>query len=157
MGKTVNIAVFVAGLDEEYQNNIITGINDFARRNKVNVTYFAAYGGMLDSKIFDIGEYSMYSVANLELFDGVILMTNTINDMSVRERIISSVKEAELPAVVFDCADYPEFTISVSTTPPPCAIWSVTSYRSTAPRCSTTYRDLFPTPRLWTDSTPSAR
>lgn len=117
MGKTVNIAVFVAGLDEEYQNNIITGINDFARRNKVNVTYFAAYGGMLDSKIFDIGEYSMYNLANLELFDGVILMTNCINDMTVRESIINSVKEAKLPAVVFDCADYPEFiNISIDNT-----------------------------------------
>lgn len=117
MGKTVNIAVFVAGLDEEYQNNIITGINDFARRNRVNVTYFAAYGGMLDSKIFDIGEYSMYDVANLELFDGVILMTNTINDVKVKERIINSVKEAKLPAVVFDCADYPEFiNISIDNT-----------------------------------------
>ncbi|MBP5363124.1 MAG: diguanylate cyclase [Ruminococcus sp.] len=109
MGKTVNLAVFVAGLDEEYQNNIITGINDFAKRSKINVTYFAAYGGMLDSKVFDIGEYSMYDVANLEYFDGVILMTNTINDVRVKERIINNVKTAKLPAVVFDCADYPEF------------------------------------------------
>lgn len=117
MRKIVNIAVFVAGLDEEYQNNIITGINDFAKRNNVNVTYFAAYGGMLDSKIFDIGEYSMYDVANLEYFDGVILMTNCINDMVVREKIISSVKAAKLPAVVFDCADYPEFiNISIDNT-----------------------------------------
>ena len=109
MGKTVNLAVFVAGLDEEYQNNIITGINDFAKRSKINVAYFAAYGGMLDSKVFDIGEYSMYDVANLEYFDGVILMTNTINDVRVKERIINNVKTAKLPAVVFDCADYPEF------------------------------------------------
>ena len=109
MRKIVNVAVFVAGLDEEYQNNVITGINDFARHNNVNVSYFAAYGGMLDSKIFDIGEYSMYDVADLECFDGAILMTNCINDMAVRERIISKVKEAKLPAVVFDCADYPEF------------------------------------------------
>ena len=117
MGKTVNIAVFVAGLDEEYQHNVITGINDFARKNGVNVSYFAAYGGMLDSKIFDIGEYSMYELANLDLFDGAILMTNCINDMTVRERIISSVRERKLPAAIFDCADYPEFiNISIDNT-----------------------------------------
>ena len=117
MGKTVNIAVFVAGLDEEYQHNIITGINDFARKNGVNVSYFAAYGGMLDSKVFDIGEYSMYDLADLDLFDGAILMTNCINDMTVRERIIGRVKEAKLPAAIFDCADHPEFiNISIDNT-----------------------------------------
>ena len=115
--KIINIAVFVAGLDEEYQNNIITGINSFASENSINVAVFAAYGGMLDSKTFDIGEYSMYNLANLALFDGAILMTNTINDKSVKERIIGNIKDAHLPAVVFDCADYPElYNISIDNT-----------------------------------------
>ena len=70
LGKAINIAVFVAGLDEEYQNNIISGINEFSRRNNINVSYFAAFGGMIDSRPFDIGEYSIYSLANLEKFDG---------------------------------------------------------------------------------------
>lgn len=117
MGKAVNIAVFVTGLDEEYQNNIIIGINEFAHKNNINVSYFAAYGGMLESKIFDIGEYSMYDIANLEYFDGAILMTNTINDKNVRSRIINSVREAGIPAVIFDCDDYPEiYNISINNT-----------------------------------------
>ena len=40
LSNVVNIAVFVAGLDEEYQNNIISGINDFSRKNNINVSYF---------------------------------------------------------------------------------------------------------------------
>ena len=139
MGKTVNIAVFVAGLDEEYQNNIITGINDFARRNKVNVTYFAAYGGMLDSKIFDIGEYSMYNLANLELFDGVILMTNCINDMSASS---TASRRLSSPLSYLTAPTIPNSSISVSTTPPLCVIWCAMSFRSTALRCSTTYQVL---------------
>ena len=108
MGNVINIAVYVAGLDEEYQNNIITGINEFARSNNINVSYFAAYGGMLDSKVFDIGEYSMYNLAELSFFDGAILMTNTINDKNVKSSIIDRVLEAGIPAVIFDCDDYPE-------------------------------------------------
>lgn len=117
LGKVVNIAVFVAGLDEEYQNNIIIGINEFSRRNNINVSYFAAFGGMIDSKLYDIGEYSIYDLANLEKFDGAILMTNTINDDDAKNRIISRIKDSGIPAVVFDCDDFKEFyNISINNT-----------------------------------------
>ncbi len=109
IGKTVNIAVFVAGIDEEYQNNIIIGINDYSRKNNINVSYFAAFGGMIDSTLFDIGEYSIYSLANLEKFDGAILMTNTINDGEMKDIISSRIKESGMPAVVFDCDNISEF------------------------------------------------
>ena len=108
-GKIINIAVFVAGLDEEYQNNIILGINEFSRQNNINVSYFAAYGGMIDSRLFDIGEYSIYSLANLQKFDGAILMTNTINDSEQKEQIFSRIKNAGIPAVIFDCDNETEF------------------------------------------------
>lgn len=109
LGKVINIAVFVAGLDEEYQNNIIVGINEFSRRNNINVSYFAAFGGMIDSRLFDIGEYSIYSLANLKKFDGAILMTNTINDNGKKDEISSRIKESGIPAVVFDCDNISEF------------------------------------------------
>lgn len=116
-GKITNIAVFVAGIDEEYQNNIIVGINEFVRRNNINVSYFAAFGGMIDSKLYDIGEYSIYDVANLEAFDGAILMTNTINDDDAKGRIIERIKKSGIPAVVFDCSDFEEFyNISINNT-----------------------------------------
>ncbi len=117
MNEIVNIAVFVAGLDEEYQNNIISGINDFARKNNINISYFAAFGGMIDSKLYDIGEYSIYNLANLDKFDGAILMTNTINDNDMKSRIISRIKQSGIPSVVFDCNDFEEFyNISINNT-----------------------------------------
>ena len=117
LGKIIEIAVFVAGLDEEYQNNIIVGINEFARRKNINLSYFSAFGGMIDSKLFDIGEYAIYKLANLEKFDAAILMTNTINDNAVKENIISRIKASGIPAVVFDCDDFPElFNISINNT-----------------------------------------
>ncbi len=109
LGKVINIAVFVAGLDEEYQNNIILGINEFSRKNNINVSYFAAFGGMIDSRLFDMGEYSIYSLANLQKFDGAILMTNTINDNGMKDDISNRIKESGIPAVVFDCDNISEF------------------------------------------------
>ncbi len=117
LGKAINIAVFVAGLDEEYQNNIISGINEFSRRNNINVSYFAAFGGMIDSRLFDIGEYSIYSLANLKKFDGAILMTNTINDGGMKDEISNRIMESGIPAVVFDCDNISEFyNISIDNT-----------------------------------------
>lgn len=115
--KIINIAVFVAGLDEEYQSNIIGGINEFARKNNINVSYFAAYGGMIDSHQFDIGEYSIYDLADLSKFDGAILMTNTINDNEVKKRIVDRIRSSGIPSVVFDCDDYNDlFNISIDNT-----------------------------------------
>lgn len=105
--KITHIAVVAAGIDEEYQNNIINGINSFARETNINISYFAAYGGMLKSKRFDIGEYSIYNLINFSEFDGTILMTNTICNPEVKERIIKRVDESGIPAVIFDCSDYP--------------------------------------------------
>ena len=104
-----NIVVVVSGLDEEYQHNIICGINKAARENRFNVSYFAAFGGMIKSKRFDIGEYSIYNLIDFSAFDGAILMTNTISDPDVKESIISRVKDSGIPAVVFDDSDCHDF------------------------------------------------
>ncbi|MCM1506775.1 MAG: GGDEF domain-containing protein [Ruminococcus flavefaciens] len=134
--KVIHIAVVVAGIDEEYQNNIISGINKYTHEHNVNiscfasyggmlneeyensnieVSYFTAHGGMLKSRRFDVGEYSIYNLINFKAFDGTILMTNTICDPETKENIIKRVTESGIPAVVFDCDDYPElYNISIN-------------------------------------------
>lgn len=106
MEKILNIAVMLAGPDEEYQSNIISGINRFARENEVNISYFAAFGGMLASKSFDIGEYSIYNLVDFTRFDGVLLMENTICDRQIKENIVDRVRKAGIPAVVIDNDEY---------------------------------------------------
>lgn len=133
--KMIHIAVVAAGIDEEYQNNIINGINKYTHEHNINVScfasyggmlrndynnvnielsYFAAHGGMLKSKRFDAGEYSIYNLINFNAFDGTILMTNTICDSETKQNIINRVTESGIPAVVFDCSEYPQlYNISI--------------------------------------------
>ena len=108
-GKIMEIAVIVAGIDEEYQISVLDGINECALANNLNISCFSAFGGVMTSSLFDIGEYNIYELINYERFDAFILLTNTINDQNVKEKIISSVIASGRPAVVFDCDDYPEF------------------------------------------------
>ena len=111
------IAIIVAGIDEEYQNSIIEGVIACAEAHNANISCFSAFGGVIANSKYDIGEYNIYSLINYENFDGVILMTNTISDPVEKEKIILKVKNSGLPVVVFDCDEYPQFhNISIDNT-----------------------------------------
>lgn len=101
-GKKFNIAVIVAGIDEEYQNMILKGIQEFADENCMNISNFIAFGGILKSKKHDVGEFNIYQLVNYKKFDGVILLTNTISSPEITEEICSKVIEAGIPAVSID-------------------------------------------------------
>ena len=104
-----NVAAFVCGMDEEYPYQIILGINKFAIKNNINVSYFAAFGGIVDSKGFDIGEYSIYNMPDFSKFDGILLMTNTFSNPIISNSIINKVKASGKPCVIFECRDHKEF------------------------------------------------
>ena len=121
--KIIEIAVLVAGIDEEYQSSVIEGINDSAKRYNVNVSYFSAFGGVMTSSLYDIGEYNIYELVNYNRFDGAILLTNTINDPVEKKKIVDKAKHANIPVVVLDCDDYKEFyNISIDNSAAMCDI-----------------------------------
>ena len=103
--KIRNIAVLVSGIDEEYPYRLIQGINDFARSHDLNVSYFAAFGGVSERKEFDIGEYSIYKLPDLSKFDGILVLSNTFSDIEIRKLIINRVKAANVPVVIFECSE----------------------------------------------------
>jgi len=103
MKKTItNIAVIVSGIDEEYQKTILQGIHEFGAEHNVNICHFIAYGGILKNHKYDIGEFNIYELANFNLFDGVILLTNTISSPVLTEKIVERVKKSGIPAVSVD-------------------------------------------------------
>ena len=104
-----NIAAVVSGMDEEYPYHIINGINDFAREHDINISYFAAFGGIIDSRDFDLGEHSIYGLPDFSKFDGALLLSNTFANKTVRGLIIDRVRATGIPTVIFECEDYEEF------------------------------------------------
>ena len=104
-----NIAAVVSGMDEEYPYQIMLGINQFAREHNINVSYFAAFGGIIESEEFNDGEYSIYNLPNFSRFDGALLLTNTFSNPVIRNKIIAKVKKAGIPVVIFECNDHKEF------------------------------------------------
>ena len=102
------IAVFLSGLDEEYQNQITQGIHQFAAAHGIDVLHFIAFGGILNNGSYDTGEYNIFRLPNLKALDGVILLTNTIARSETVQEIVSQVRASGIPAVSVD-ADYGDF------------------------------------------------
>lgn len=103
MNKTIlNIAVIVSGIDEEYQNTILQGIHEFGSMHNINICHFIAYGGILKNQKYDMGEFNIYELANFDLLDGVILLTNTISSPALAEKIVERVRKSGIPAVSID-------------------------------------------------------
>ena len=100
--KPIHIAIIVSTLDEEYQSGILSGIRQYAFANRVTLEHFVAFGNIGSDISHDIGEYNIFSLANLKRFDGVILLINTIQDATCLERVISRVRASGIPAVCID-------------------------------------------------------
>lgn len=96
------LAVIVSGIDEEYQNTILQGIHDYAKKENVDVMHFVAFGGTLRSERHDVGEYNIFELCQFDQFDGVILLTNTISDSLVTANIVKRLSASKVPAVCID-------------------------------------------------------
>lgn len=106
--RNYNIIVLIAGIDEEYQNEILTGIESFTVHNNVNISVFVSFSGVMGNQRHDIGEFNIFNLPDFSLFDGAILLTNTIAYQPVVKSILSRIKAANIPTVSIDY-DIPEY------------------------------------------------
>lgn len=100
--KCYTIAVIIAGIDEEYQNEILTGIEEFTSSSCVNTAVFVSFSGVIGNQRHDAGEFNIFNLPDFKLFDGAILLTNTIGYQPVINDILQRIKDAGIPAVSLD-------------------------------------------------------
>ena len=96
------VAVIVAGIDETYQSSILRGIKDAAEVCSFDCYVFVSFTGMKDNKGHDAGEMNIFRLPDFSLFDGAILLTNTIDCPPVVSDILDRIKKAGIPAVSID-------------------------------------------------------
>ena len=85
------IAVIVAGIDETYQSSILRGIQSAALKYGFHCYVFVSFTGMKDNKGHDDGEMNIFKLPDFSLFDGAILLTNTIDCPPVVNDILSRI------------------------------------------------------------------
>lgn len=96
------IAVITTNMDVEYAVEIQTGIISEARRNHFDVYIFNAYVSIDETLKHNIGEYNIFSLANLERFDGVIVFSNLLQGRKIYHTVEERLKEVQIPVVGID-------------------------------------------------------
>jgi len=101
------IAVLVASIDREYQQDFASGLVSAGVQNDVDICIFNSQGHMnvAISTNSEVGESMIYDLPDLEEFDGVISMLATMgNDVAYRKvlEVLAPLKENGKPHVSID-------------------------------------------------------
>ena len=85
------IAVFGNGWSEEYLKQVLTGIRNRAASNAIDIYAFFNYSSGPNETPDNNGEKVMFTLPDMSMFDGAIILGNTINIASEREYIRSQI------------------------------------------------------------------
>ena len=93
------VAIFANGWSNEFLQLILDGIRSRAAGNNVDLYTFINYSSGPADKPDNIGEKSIFELPDLSRFDGVILLSNTINLPIEREYLRQQILKYNLPSV----------------------------------------------------------
>ncbi len=118
MGNRKRLAVFVGQADESYQSRFITGFTESAFRYDMDVCVFAMYHKYQNTEERERGESNIFSLMNEELFDGAVLLEDTIQTDGAADKLEKRLfdrfnkpvlvieKESRyFPSILTDCHD----------------------------------------------------
>lgn len=94
-----SVAVFANGWSEEYLKLVLTGIQARAAGNHVDIYTFVNYSSGPEEHRDNLGEKSIFLLPDLRTFDGVILLTNSMNMPSERQYFNQEILTHHIPAV----------------------------------------------------------
>lgn len=98
-----NIAVLMTGVDSDGQAETLKGIEEYAKSHNCNVAVFLWFTGAFEKDKHNAGEINIINLPDLNLFDGVILFSNTLHMKNNRERIEELVEGLTCPLVCIGC------------------------------------------------------
>lgn len=93
------IAVLTAGWNREFLNFMMQGICQRAAKDQADVYLFNCYGDQDDSNPFNIGEYNLFHLPDLSKFSGIILFSNNISSVSVKDLLCEKILESKVCAI----------------------------------------------------------
>jgi diguanylate cyclase (GGDEF)-like protein len=97
-----NIAVYMAGWNDNICKIILTGIFQRAKEGDCNVSVINCYAGIDSTSPNSVGEYNMFDLPIEGIFDGAIVISNIILSQKAKRKIIKKITEAGIPAVFLE-------------------------------------------------------
>ena len=87
MGERKRIGVLLAHADENYQSSFIEGFLKQAFAYDYDVCIFSMYHKKQENRARELGESNIYNLINYDLFDGFVILPDTIQTTGVVEKI----------------------------------------------------------------------
>ncbi len=101
--KRKRLALFVGQADEDLQKRFITGFTRQAFRINQDVCVFSMYKKYQDTAERDKGESNIFTLANPDFFDGIVILKDTIQTPNVAEELEKKLnKTYDGPVLVVD-------------------------------------------------------
>lgn len=94
-----NIAILVTGIIEVYQDTVLEGISNYLKDKNCNVVIYQCINAGGYKEKYDIGEHNIFSLVNLDLFDGVIAFTNTFRLDDAYNHVVNLIKNSKVPVM----------------------------------------------------------
>ncbi|MBP3569047.1 MAG: GGDEF domain-containing protein [Lachnospiraceae bacterium] len=96
------IAIFANGWSNDYLKLVLEGIQKRAAGNQVDLYTFLNYSSGSEDKPDNLGEKSIFELPDITMFDGVMLLTNTIYLASERNYLRQEVLKHHIPAITLE-------------------------------------------------------
>lgn len=96
------IAIITTNMDVEYASEIQYGVIQESRTHHFDVYIFNAFVSSDELVKHNIGEYNIYTLANLSEFDGVIVFSNLLQGRKIYHTVESRLEEIDIPVVGID-------------------------------------------------------
>lgn len=107
------IAVILSEICEVYQTMLVDGIKKRAAESGYNVAVFASFfSRRLDSSLNEIGENNIFSLINYNLFDGFIVVPNSLQTPGLLDGITEEIKKTGKPVVFIDKENEDFYSVS---------------------------------------------
>ncbi len=96
------IAVFAGGWGDEYFREVVCGISEAAMKENVDVFTFVNFSIQGLNALSNEGEYNLFTLPELEQFDGIILLANSFNQDKEVDYFSGKLKQINVPAVAVE-------------------------------------------------------
>ncbi len=96
------IAVVTTNMDVEYAAEILRGITGEAKDRGIDVYIFNPFVSSDETIKHNMGQYNIYSLVNLSLFDGVIVFSNLIQGRKIYNMVEKRLERTTIPVVGID-------------------------------------------------------
>ncbi|MBR3042084.1 MAG: GGDEF domain-containing protein [Eubacterium sp.] len=94
---TKRIAVFTNGFSNEFIEYIVTGLQNKAKADSVDIFVFVTYCALNDHELQNKCQLNIFHLPDPNDFDGAIMLTNTYNFPDEQERVCARFQRAGVP------------------------------------------------------------